>query len=178
MISRRGDRQNPADRLDPVGLMMIVDERDHGWNRRELDDCELRLGKISRRLAQDVIRLPEFPVLPLQRLQPFSNFNWDAAPHAVVDLSLLDPLIERLSPCSRSSRQSKSPAPIARDDPSRPRKPAEPRVCAPRMKTGSSSCLPSLHLLKVRSLRQTRGRSEFDSHPFGNPPIQSIQIAL
>ena len=33
-ISRRGDRQNPADRLDPVGLTMIVDERNHGLNRR------------------------------------------------------------------------------------------------------------------------------------------------
>ena len=34
MIGRRGDRQNPADRLDPVGLTMIVDEGDHGLNRR------------------------------------------------------------------------------------------------------------------------------------------------
>ncbi len=34
MIGRRGDRQNLADRLDPVGLAMIVDEGDHGLNRR------------------------------------------------------------------------------------------------------------------------------------------------
>ena len=34
MIGRRGDRQDPADRLDPVGLTMIVDEGDHGLNRR------------------------------------------------------------------------------------------------------------------------------------------------
>jgi hypothetical protein len=33
-ISRRGDRQNLADRLDPVGLTMIVDERDQGLCRR------------------------------------------------------------------------------------------------------------------------------------------------
>jgi hypothetical protein len=33
-IGRRGDRQNLADRLDPVRLAMIVDEGDHGLNRR------------------------------------------------------------------------------------------------------------------------------------------------
>ena len=30
----RGDRQNPADRLDPVGLTMIVDEGDHRFSGR------------------------------------------------------------------------------------------------------------------------------------------------
>ena len=49
-----------------------------------------------------------------------------------------------IGPCNRSSRQSKSPPPTARDDPSRDRKPAERRVCALRAKTNSSSCLPSL----------------------------------
>ena len=34
VVCRRGDRQDPADRLDPVGLTMIVDEGDHGLNRR------------------------------------------------------------------------------------------------------------------------------------------------
>ena len=34
VIGRRGDRQHLADRLDPVRLAMIVDERDHGLNRR------------------------------------------------------------------------------------------------------------------------------------------------
>src|SRR5665213_3580171 len=34
VIARRGDRQNLADRLDPMRLAMIVDERDHGLNRR------------------------------------------------------------------------------------------------------------------------------------------------
>ena len=34
VIGRRGDRQNSADRLDPVGLAMIVGEGDHGLNRR------------------------------------------------------------------------------------------------------------------------------------------------
>ena len=34
VVGRRGDRQHLADRLDPVRLAMIVDERDHGLNRR------------------------------------------------------------------------------------------------------------------------------------------------
>src|SRR5262245_56819800 len=34
VISRRGDRQDSADRLDPMRLAMIVDEGDHGLNRR------------------------------------------------------------------------------------------------------------------------------------------------
>src|SRR3954463_9619875 len=34
MIRRRGDRQHPADRLDPVGLTMLVDEGNHDRNRR------------------------------------------------------------------------------------------------------------------------------------------------
>jgi hypothetical protein len=34
VMSRRGDRQDFADRLDPMRLAVIVDERDHGLNRR------------------------------------------------------------------------------------------------------------------------------------------------
>ena len=34
MVGRRGNRQHLADRLDPVSLAMIVDEGDHGLNRR------------------------------------------------------------------------------------------------------------------------------------------------
>ena len=34
MVGRRGDRQYTADRLDPIRTPMIVDERDHGLNRR------------------------------------------------------------------------------------------------------------------------------------------------
>ena len=111
MIGRRGDRQDLADRLDPVGLTMIVDERDHGLNRRELDDCELRLGKISRRLAQDFIRLAELSVLTLQRLQTFGDFRPNAVTHAAVDLRLLDPLIERLRRAAnlRSNRSHRRP---------------------------------------------------------------------
>ena len=34
MIRRRGDRQNAADRLDPVNGAVLVNEGDHGLNRR------------------------------------------------------------------------------------------------------------------------------------------------
>ena len=34
VIRRRGDRQNAADRLDPVDGAVLVDEGDHGLNRR------------------------------------------------------------------------------------------------------------------------------------------------
>ena len=34
VVGRRGDRQNPADRLDPIRGAMIVDKRDHGFDRR------------------------------------------------------------------------------------------------------------------------------------------------
>ena len=34
VVAGRGDRQNPADRLDPVSLPMLVDERDHLLNGR------------------------------------------------------------------------------------------------------------------------------------------------
>src|SRR6185436_7912833 len=57
---------------------------------------ELRLGKISRRLAQDLVGLPELPVLALQRLQAIDHIGRSTRSLAAVDLSLLDPLIERL----------------------------------------------------------------------------------
>src|SRR6266481_8310987 len=34
VIGRQGDRQHPADRLDPMRLAVIVNEGDHGLNRR------------------------------------------------------------------------------------------------------------------------------------------------
>ena len=34
MVGRRSDLQHPADRLDTVDLALIVNERDHGFERR------------------------------------------------------------------------------------------------------------------------------------------------
>ena len=44
----------------------------------------------------EAIRLAEFSVLTLQRLQTFGDFRRNAVTHAAVDLRLLDALIERL----------------------------------------------------------------------------------
>jgi hypothetical protein len=129
--------------------------------------------KISRRLAKDFIRLPEFPVLPLQRLQALGNFARNAATHAAVGLRLLDPLIERLRRAAdlRGNRSHRRPPRgmillVLENQPN--------RACALPAKIGSLSCLPSLHLLKVRSLRQTRsdpkGLDEVPSKTaFGGP---------
>jgi hypothetical protein len=54
-----GDRQNLADRLDPVRLAVIVDERDHGLNRRSSSAWEKyvaafrRISLASRNLSID-----------------------------------------------------------------------------------------------------------------------------
>ena len=46
---RRGDRQNPADRLDPIRRAVIIDEGDHGLNV-ELQ-CRASLGQNKRSLC-------------------------------------------------------------------------------------------------------------------------------
>ena len=51
-VRRRGDRQHAADRLDPVGVAMVVDERDHHF----ASAVELRLGEKRRRLPQNLVR--------------------------------------------------------------------------------------------------------------------------
>src|SRR3984957_7303595 len=84
------------------------------------------------------------------------------------------PIDAASAPCSRSSRQSKSPSPTARNDPSRARKPAEPQACALPAKIGSVSCLPSLHFLKVRSLRQTRSGSAFPADAYLAPAQRAV----
>jgi len=57
---------------------------------------QLRLGKISRCFAQDLIRLPEFSVLALKRLQLLSDIRGNTSPLATVDLGLLDPVQQRV----------------------------------------------------------------------------------
>jgi hypothetical protein len=39
MVSGRGDRQDLTDRLDPMRIPVIVDESDHGLNRRSSSAC-------------------------------------------------------------------------------------------------------------------------------------------
>src|ERR1700733_11331610 len=120
---------------------------------------ELRLGKISAILTQDLVGLTEPAVLSLQGLELGGHVRGQARACARCLARPCQPIDAASAPCSRSSRQSKSPSPTARNDPSRARKPAEPQACALPAKIGSVPCLPSLHLLKVRSLRQTRSGS-------------------
>lgn len=39
VTGRRGDRQNPADRLDPIDVPVIVEEGDHRLNERPSSAC-------------------------------------------------------------------------------------------------------------------------------------------
>lgn len=56
-----------------------------------------RRRKICRRLAQNLVRLPEFAVLALQRLQLLGDIRGNASPLAAVDLGLLDPVKQRVN---------------------------------------------------------------------------------
>src|ERR687885_1197899 len=47
VVSGRGDRQHPADRLDPVGLTMRVDEGDHGLKRRSSSALAKKTAALS-----------------------------------------------------------------------------------------------------------------------------------
>src|SRR4029453_16882091 len=69
------------------------------------------------------------------------------------------PSHEASAVCSRSSPQSMSPPPSAKDARRCDPEPSEPRGPGPQPKTCSSSCLSWLHPLRSWSLRQTRGGS-------------------
>ena len=92
VVGRWGDRQHLADRLDPMRLAVIVDERDHGLNRRSSSAW----AKYADRLAQDLVGLSKLAVLALQRLQLRRHVGRHAGPLAAVDLGLLHPLVQRL----------------------------------------------------------------------------------
>lgn len=57
----------------------------------------LRRRKISRRLAQDLIGLPQLAVLPLQRLDPLALIRRRATAGARVALRQADPVPQRLA---------------------------------------------------------------------------------
>jgi len=78
VIGGRGDLQHTADRLDPICGAMIVYEGDHGLKPA----VELRLGKIRRGLAQDLVWPGEVPVLALQRLHPLALVGRKTCPSA------------------------------------------------------------------------------------------------
>src|SRR5919202_218906 len=60
MVGRRGNRQHPADRLDPVHLTMIIDDGDHGLKRRSSS----ALAKKTPALPRVSFALRSSPVSP------------------------------------------------------------------------------------------------------------------
>ena len=93
VVGRRGDRQHTADRLDPVDGAVLVDEGDHGLDRRSSS----AMRKIGRRLAQDLVGLAQLTVLALQRLDPLAFVRGRPGPQALVALGLPDPVAQRLA---------------------------------------------------------------------------------
>ena len=92
VVGRRGDRQHLADRLDPIRLAVIVDEGDHGLNRRS-SSAWAKYADALRRISL-ACRSSRF-----SRSSAFSfvgHIRRHASPHAAVALGLLHPLIQRL----------------------------------------------------------------------------------
>src|ERR1044071_7667296 len=52
MVGRGGNRQNLADRLDPIDLAMIVNERDHVFDRRS-SSAWAKYAEALRRISLD-----------------------------------------------------------------------------------------------------------------------------
>ena len=92
IVGRRGDRQHLADRLDPIRLPMIVEERDHGFTRRSSS----ARAKYADALRRILVRLSKLSVLALQRLQLLGHIGRNASPLAAIDVRLLHPIQKRL----------------------------------------------------------------------------------
>ena len=75
-----------------LAVGIAVDER-QSWPEPAV---ELRLGKISARLAQDLVGLPKLAVLAFQSLQLCRHIRGNTGAHTTVALGLLHPLMQRL----------------------------------------------------------------------------------
>src|SRR3982750_3029051 len=164
VIRRRGDRQNAADRLDPVDGAVLVDEGDHGLNRRssfargKKTEALRRAcpgeGRGSRLLAAvpgSPARAPSTGPAPRSSCRPEAplRVRADAATSA------------GFPRCSRSwPRSSRSPSTAKRARPGA-RAPFARLAPSPQPSSSSlSSWFPWLHPLRSGSLRETRGGSE------------------
>jgi hypothetical protein len=155
MIAGRGDRQHLADRLDPVSLPVIVDERDHGLNRRS-SSAWAKYADALRKISL-ACRNSRF-----SRSRAFSRLATSVGRPARVPRYPLPPSLPSRSapaPCSRSWLRSRKSLPTARDAPARDPAPSAPHGHALQEKTCSPSSLSWLHLLKSWSLRHSRGGS-------------------
>src|SRR5215207_8075821 len=123
VVARRGDPQHPADRLDPVDLTMIVDEGDHGFERRSSSaiakyadalrriSLAWRSSRTSRSSA--LIRSCSAVVDPVRR--PWSRSAWRthlrrvSAVHPI--LAAIEPMADHCEawspPCSNTIRTAR-----------------------------------------------------------------------
>lgn len=170
VIGGRGNRQNPADRLDPAGTPMIVDERDHGFDRRS-SFARAKYADALRRISlawrsslfsrSSALMRPRSSLVGPTRLpRSRSTCRTSAAASQL---------------CSRSwPRSSRSPPTVSRT----PRRhPAPLAPLAPEHKASSpplSSSPSSLHPLNGWSLRQTRCGSLLRSGPIVIPWRQEM----
>ena len=155
VVGRGGDRQDLADRLDPMRPTMIVDEGDHGLNRRSSSRRKIRAC-----LAQDLIGLPSSR-FSRSRAFSFSAISVGTPVRCPLPISAF--LTHSCNVCGVQPifDEIEQPPPSARHARPRAPEPSEPhgsglqvRICS------SSSCLSWLHLLKSWSLRQSRGGSD------------------
>ena len=138
---------------------MIINERDHHFGRRS-NSAWAKYADALRRISL-TLRSSGSPARAPSDVRRFPSERRHAPPLAIsafLTHSLSDcdvqPIFAAIEVARRPPRGMILLVLEAR---------AERRVRALRVKTGSSSCLPSLHLLKVRSLRQTRRGSTFST---------------
>jgi hypothetical protein len=165
VVRRRGDRQHPADRLDPMDVAVIVDERDHGLDRRSssaIAKYALALRRIS--LAW---REPRGSPAPAPSAAPASH--WSCPPADPGRAPPAAPSRAASRRCSRSSpRSSRSPPTASHARLDAPSPSARHARALQASMSSLSSSVPSLHPLKSWSLRQTRRGSP----SLRNPPWQ------
>ena len=133
---------------------MLVDEGDHGLNRRS-SSAWAKYADALRRISF-AWRSSRFS--RSSALMPLALVRRQTRPHALVTLGLPHPVAQRLAPSSRSSRQSSGSPPTARRARLGGPAPSEPRGHGPRGNTGELAS-SWLHPLKSWSLRETRGGS-------------------
>ena len=165
VVGRWGDRQHTADRLDPVGLPVILDEGDHGLNRRSSSASlpDRRMHAVAERGqnrltpcagSRSPAEAPGSPA-PAPGSAPAPRSSTPAShPHRAQPDG---PTGAASPPCCRTWPRSRPSPPIASH--SRPHDPA-PAVRPARIPLLNIDPVvpdsPSLHPLKSSSRRQTR----------------------
>ena len=136
-----------------------------------------RGGKIGRRLAQDLVRLPKLPALPLQFSDPRLLRARRPRPHTLIALSLPDPPAQRLRREAELWPRSALLPPLASH--SRPHDPApaeRPARVPPPNTVHASLGSPSLHPLKSWSLRKTRRGSTPATSQNDSSPLKASRL--